>query len=561
MMKGAISFFSPFCFFCTLSKLRSVFFIMFFGILSGHIHAKTEVRVALGLDKIPLEFNPFDGEYDDLVKGTLYEPLVIFNLLTGEKHYRLAESYEFSQDLKKLTYKLRDNLKWSDGKPLTADDVVFSINLAKRFDYVDLGGLWRDKTLRSVRARGNRTVEFRFNKINTTADLLVSKYYIVPQHVWSTIQDPKSIDNESPVGSGPLTVVDAYDEKSLRLCRNPNYYLADEPKVDCIHYLAIQGSEKIQNALVEGDIDWGIGFVANVEKNFVQANKDHHGYWYPPEGLINLYLNTRSAPLNDIVFRQSISMSLDRETIVDLAAYGYPTSESHVIGLGRLFKAYFNERINSKYDYLSMYLPHRVKKKLDQAGYKDLDEDGYRELPNGDPFKLSIMAVGGWPDWEQAILMVSEYLTDVGIRAVATPVDWNTYDKALKEGTYDIAMNWSMTDVDPIITYRDYYHTSRVGKSWQAGHGVNSRKVDRWIEQYTQTQNTEKRQDILNQLMKFTAENLPFIPLWSNPTWFQYNSSRIVGWPTEENPYVNPWFYDGGSKLLMFNRLSPRETP
>ena len=526
---------------------------------SGGAENLTAVRVALNVDKIPLEFNPFDGQYDDLVKGTLYEPLVIFNSLTNETHYRLAEDFRFSQNFRTLTYTLRQGLVWSDGKPLTADDVVFSINFAKKNEFADYGGLWKDGTIKSVRAIDELTVEIKLAKVNTTADLLMSKYYIVPKHVWDKIQKPKEYRNPNPVGSGPLTDIKFADDKNLKICRNSNYYRPGEPYLDCIHYIAIQGPDDILNALVKGEIDWGIGFVANVKKNFVNANKKHHGYWYPPEGLVNLYFNTRKKPINDLKFRQAVSMSLDRETIVDLAGYGYPTSESHVVGIGRLFKSYFDEKINEKYDYLSFYLPERVKKLLDDSGYKDRDGDGYREKPNGETFSVSVMCVAGWPDWEQAVQMVSEYLNDVGINAYAHPVDWNTYDKSLKEGTYDIAMNWSMSDVDPVITYKDYFHSSRVGKSWQAGHGVIRRHVDRWIDQYSQTQDPGKRKTILNKLMTFTAENLPFTPLWSNPTWFQYNSTRIVGWPSESNPYVNPWFYDGGSKLLLFSQLRPRK--
>ena len=523
----------------------------------GSSSSLSVLRLPIASDVIPQEFNPFDAQYDDLVKGTLFEPLVAFNTITGETHFRLAEDYFYSSNLLKLTYKLRENLKWSDGKPLTSGDIVFSFNFAKKFGNADFGGLWRDGTLKRVTAVNDRTVELHFNRVNTTADWLIPLYYIIPEHVWSNVKDPMNFRNAVPVGSGPITELADVTSQSLKMCKNPNYYRQNEPYIDCIEYKALADGDQ-HTALLADEIDWGAGFVANVDKTFVAVDKQHHGYWYPSEGLINLYFNTRKSPLNKLSFRQAISMSLDRETIVDLAAYGYPKPESKMVGIGHFYQSHFNDEINAQFEHLADYLPNRSKSLLIKEGFKDTDGDGFLELPNGKPFRLTILAVSGWPDWEQAIQMVSEYLVDIGIDAQATPVNWTEYDQALKKGTYDIAMNWTSTGVDPIITYKDYFHTSRIGKSWQAGHGLHSRKVDDLINIYAQTQAPDKRKRILEKLMVFTAENIPFIPLWSNPTWFQYNSKRIIGWPTAENPHVHPWIYDGMNKLLLFSQLKPR---
>ncbi len=75
------------------------------------------------------------------------------------------------------------------------------------------------------------------------------------------------------------------------------------------------------------------------------------------------------------------------------------------------------------------------------------------------------------------------------------------------------------------------------------------------IDEYGQTDNAERRQEILATLMEYTAEELPFVPVFSNPTWHQYNSTRVGGWPTAENPTVQPVFYATGRKLLVFEGL------
>ncbi|MPX98175.1 ABC transporter substrate-binding protein, partial [Salinivibrio sp. VYel6] len=133
--------------------------------------------------------------------------------------------------------------------------------------------------------------------------------------------------------------------------------------------------------------------------------------------------------------------------------------------------------------------------------------------------------------------------------------DWAVYDKNLKDGNYSMAINWSMVAANPIMAFQEYYATSRIGKTWHAGHGVHSKKIDKLIESFGQTGDKKEQKEIISKLQEFTAKKLPFIPLFSNPTWFQYSTERIVGWPNEENPYVQPVWYDGGKRVIIINNL------
>ena len=164
--------------------------------------------------------------------------------------------------------------------------------------------------------------------------------------------------------------------------------------------------------------------------------------------------------------------------------------------------------------------------------------------------------MNGWTDWVQTVQMISEYFAEIGVRANTRTVDWSVYDSALKEGTYQASINWSRTNgEDPIQAYRDYFYTAQQGRSWHTNHGISSEAIDLLIDEYSATADSARRSEILAELKTFTAENLAFIPLFSNPTWFQYNATRIAGWPTAENPYVRPVFYEGGTKLLVFEQL------
>lgn len=504
------------------------------------------------------DFNPYSGSQGDIVTGTMFEPLWVLNTMRGEVDWRLAKSFEYGTDLRSMTITLKDGLTWSDGQVLDAEDLIFSLNLGKSDAKLDVTGQWGDGVFESVEMVDNLRVRLNFSVKDGTVDWHLPRLHVVPEHIWKDVENKSTFRNPNPVGSGPITEVTQVKDNQIEICRNPNYYKADQglPYLDCIKFRQYTDNSQIQAALINDEIDWGSNFISDIEKTYVAPDPDNHGYWYPANDLIHLYLNTRKLPFSDVRFRQAVSMALDRPMIVDLAAYGYPTPETHVTGIGEFFKTYHNEELNQKYDYLAEYNPEEASRLLDEAGFKDIDGDGFLENPDGSPIDFEIQVVNGWTDWVQTVQMVSEYLAEVGIRATTRTVDWSVYDSALKEGTYDVSINWSRTNgEDPIQAYRDYFYSTQRGRSWHTNHGVGSESVDRLIDEYVATDDEGRRKQILSELMEFTAENLAFVPLFSNPTWYQYNRTRIDGWPTEQDPYVHPVFYNPGTKLLVFERL------
>jgi peptide/nickel transport system substrate-binding protein len=266
-------------------------------------------------------------------------------------------------------------------------------------------------------------------------------------------------------------------------------------------------------------------------------------------------MNTKEAPFDDLRVRQALSMALDRDAIVDIAAYGYPTANFNAGGIGELYKTSINKEISKKYSDLTTYNPDEAKALLDEAGITDKDGDGFRDGKDGKTVEFDIEVVNGWTDWIQVVQMATEYFAEVGIKANVKTVDWAVYDKNLKQSNYKMSINWSMVATNPILAYQEYFSTSRIGKTWHAGHGVHSAEIDALIDSFGKTGDKQEQQQILDKLQEFTAKKLPFIPLFSNPTWFQYRNEKIVGWPSENNPYVQPVWYDGGKRVIILNNL------
>lgn len=498
-------------------------------------------------------YNPYTTK--DLLHGVMFEPLLVFNNMTGKTEYRLAKSAEYSDDLKSITVKLRDGLKWSDSSALTATDVAFSFTMTKDTPAFDQKGIWTAGNLTSVTATDATTIVFILKEADSTFIWNLERYHIVPEQVWSKAENLTTFTNPDPIGSGPMTEVTYLKAQQMEICRNPEYYIENRPYLDCITFRSYNDNSQIQPALMKGEIDWGSNFIADVENTFVAENpKDHH-FWYPANDAIHLYVNTKIKPFDDLNVRKALSMALDRNDIVDIAAYGYPTANFNVGGIGELYAPFISKEVTAKYKDITEFNPEKAKQLLDAAGYKDLNDDGFRDMPDGTTIEFDIEVVNGWTDWIQVVQMVTEYYQEVGIKANVKTVDWAVYDSSLKDGNYKMAINWSLVATNPILAYQEYFDTARIGKTWHAGHGVHSAKIDALINSFGSTNDPQKQQAILDQLQEFSAQNLAFIPLFSNPTWFQYNSSKIVGWPSEENPYVQPVWYDGGKRNLIINNL------
>mgnify|MGYP003624551713 CR=1 FL=1 len=500
-------------------------------------------------------YNPYTT--GGLFGGVLYEPLMTFNLKTGGIDYRLAKSVEYSDDLKTITVKLREKLTWSDGQPLTAKDVAYSFTMTKDAPAFDGKAMWTSGNLQSVVATDALTIVFTLDHADSTFVWGLPGYHIVPEHIWGKIaaKDLPTFKNLDPVGSGPLTDIKYLKAQQMQICRNDSYYLENRPYIDCMTFRSYNDNSQIQPALMKGEIDWGSNFIADIENTFVAADPENNHFWYPANDAIHLYVNTKVKPFDDLQVRKALSMALNRDEIVDIAAYGYPTANFNTGGIAELYEKFISKDVTEKYKEITTYNPEKAQKLLDDAGYIDRDDDGFRDMPDGQPINFDINVVNGWTDWIQVVQMVSEYYEEIGIKANVKTVDWSVYDTGLKNSDYSMSINWSMVASNPIEAFQTYFLNSQIGKSWHAGHGVHSDEIDALIKSFGLTNDVKKQQDILNQLQEFTAANLPFIPLFSNATWFQYSTAKFVGWPTEKDPYVQPSFYDAGNRNLIINNL------
>ena len=186
-------------------------------------------------------FNPYTGSVlnGGFFKGAIYEPLVIATVAGGGHVYPwLATSWKWTNGNKTLVLKIADNVKWSDGQPLTADDVVYSLKAGKQDKAMDIIGLYRtgSNIVSIKKVAGNsvaitlKTPDSQFIAAN------LNLQFVVPKHIWSKQAKPATFKNSKPVGSGPFTNITRLTTQDIVFSKNPTYWKAGSPKVPCLEY-------------------------------------------------------------------------------------------------------------------------------------------------------------------------------------------------------------------------------------------------------------------------------------------------------------------------------------
>jgi len=239
----------------------------------------------------------------------------LYNPVDGSNAPLLAKSMEWTTPTQ-LTVTLQPGAMWQDGQPLTADDVVFTFDLAKKFT-LSYSPVWDN--LSAVKAVDNQTVEFDLSKLNQGAVLqYVVTTYILPKHIWAPIADQGqqallAETNFSPVGSGPYTLK-SYSPQQIVLEKASSYWgssLYGMPVPKYVVHPIFKSNDDGNLALKQGDLDWSQQFVPNVWTiPNVHTWYDKKPY-YLPGSIPLMVINTQKPGLNNPLVRRAIAYSIN----------------------------------------------------------------------------------------------------------------------------------------------------------------------------------------------------------------------------------------------------------
>jgi peptide/nickel transport system substrate-binding protein len=468
-----------------------------------------------------------------MTQQAIYEPMLVFNPADSTTTPWLATEWQEAADGTGITFTLREGVTWSDGEPFTAGDVAYTFELVKEiaggYEYLD-----------TVEATGEHTVEFAFNTAFSPALYEVGQQVIVPEHVWSAIDDPATETNENPVGTGPYTEVASFQSQSYDLTRNPEYWQPDRQKIDGIRMLAFAGNDPANLATTNGETDWADQFIPNIEGAFVANDPEHHHYWFPPIGsMINWQLNTTTAPFDDVRVRKALSMAIDREVIASVAMQTY-SHPADCTGLSDGYEQWRDAAVVEACDWTIRDVD-AANALLDEAGYP-MGDDGNRTMPDGEPFSFDISVGGTSSDWLSVANIISQNLEDVGVEATVNAPDWSAVVAGYEDGSFDSGIVWSNGAPTPYQFYRGVMSTATVlpvgEQATQNYHRFGLPEADTLLDEFAAASDPEAQAGIVNELQALFSEHAPVIPLFPGPMWGVYNTTRFTGFPDEGNPYA-----------------------
>lgn len=487
----------------------------------------------------PANFNPI-REWDSAVgtKGLVYETLFHYDTTAAKLTPWLAESGSWTDD---STYqvKLRQGIKWSDGQPLTAKDVVFSFELGK-METIPYHNLW--SWLKGVEAADDQTVTFTFSKANYQQwDFNLYSRAILPEHIWKGRSEKEVLDgvNENPVGTGAYTFM-SKDQDRVVLQRRDDWWgksaLNMEPKPRYIVDIATPSNEVALAMLMQKNLDLSNNFLPGVA-NLVKGNFGLATYYSEPPYHLSantawLVPNNTKKPMNDPAFRKALAASVDVKKIVE-GVYGNLVKASSPTGLLPQWEQFVDQNVVSSSGF--SFDPAKAKKLLADAGYKDADGDGFVENKDGSKMSLSLIVPSGWTDWMESARSIAAGAKAAGIQITPDFPDFNALVEKRAEGDFDLLINNERQLSNSPYTYYEYMFQLPIQEQQNTVNFARYENKKAWdlVQRLDQvkTDDIEGMKKIISQLQQIHLDDMPIIPLWYNGLWAQSSTSVWKNWP------------------------------
>lgn len=497
-------------------------------------------------------FNPFlPVNARSGAQGMIYETLLVFNQLKNTTTPWLATNYTWSPDLTRLTFTLRSGVKWTDGQPFTSDDVVYTLNLLRQYRQLDAYGM--SNFIKDVTNPNAGTVVIQFYHPSVPELWYIAgQTYIVPRHIWQRLKNPVADPVNNPVGTGPFTLA-SFDPALYVLARNPHYWQPGKPYIDELRYPAYESNSSADLILAQGSIDWNGIYSAKLQTNFIERDPVHNHYWFPPVKDVMLYMNLTRFPFTELAVRQAMNIAIDRQRLFLLGETGFEPPASLTGLVLPSNQAYLAPQYATLAEDVSVTKALGL---LTSAGFTR-GSDGIFADAMGQRLSFALNVVSGWTDWENDCAYIAQDLKNIGIAVTINHISYTNYLTAQVNGAYDAAISWTTSGPSPYYLYNSLLasaNSAPIGKAassnWERWNDVTT---DRLLTQFAQSNSAAVQREALNGLQKIMVEQVPAIPLVYNVGWYEYTTTRFVGWPTPQDPYAvpSPYIYPDSEVVAL----------
>jgi len=525
---------------------------------SGARNASAPVSVTISNEQgttWTCNFSPFNPSVQFLSFGPVYEDLVYQNLLqSGKATPWLASAYTWGKDTKTLTFTIRSGVQWSDGKPFTAADVVFTFQLMKKYPATDLNSVW--SVLSSVAQKGSNQVVFTFKTAAVPYFYYVAgQTPIVAQHIWSQVKDPVTYKDTKPVGTGGFEM-SSCSPQVIKYTKNPSYWQKGLPKIGTIYYPAYTSNDPANQDLASGKAQWGSQFIPNIKGYYLSKSPDNH-YWFPPTVNVAIFINLKDPILSNVAVRKAMAYAIDRARVAQIGEYGYQPAANQT----GIVTPTFSKWLKPGLDKVFGYNPQKAISILKAAGFTM--SGGVFHTKAGKPLSFSMVNIGGYSDWVASAQVVAQELKAVGITITPENLSSTTYDSDVYNGHYQLAYDGNEAyGPSPYYELRNELYSAGsapIGKlaasNWER---YSNPTVDKLIDQYAATTSAATQKAIVWKLEEAMVRDVPIIPVTEGVDWYQYNTKSLTGWVTQQDPYAQPAAYAVPDWGVVALHLAPK---
>jgi peptide/nickel transport system substrate-binding protein len=480
------------------------------------------------------------------MQDLVYEPLLMFNMMqpTQKPIPWLATGYSWSNGGKTLTLTTRSGVKFSDGKPFSAADVAFTFNLLTKNPALASPAPSPTPLPVSATTSGPNTAVLTFKTPQYANLFLIGSTYILPQHIWQSVSNPSTYGDPNPVGTGPY-VLDSFSTQKVVWKANPTYWQKSMVHVPEIIFPNYVSNDTSNPALFNGQIDYAGNDVANVASNFLGKSQDNHTWtsnppYFASNNVVGLFLNVTKAPLDDAKVRQAISAGINRQQLSVQGETGYEPPATSSSGLLLPIQ---NALLDQKYanDLPATGNAAKVSQILTSDGYT---KTGGKWMKNGQPIKFTIEDPSAFTDYATVAQLIATQLNNLGFEVSFNGVQTTQWFTDYPAGHFDAMIHWGTQGPNPYVYFQNWLDnrlSAPIGKTaggdWER---FNSPQAQAALQQFEGTNDTSVQQQALNTLQGIMSTQAPVIPLMYGAAWYEYNTKKYDGWPTQDNQYMNP---------------------
>jgi peptide/nickel transport system substrate-binding protein len=490
-------------------------------------------------------------------QSLLFEGLLIIGQ-DEQLEPRLAEEMPtVSEDGLTYTFTLHEGLEWSDGEPLTAEDVAFTYRLHSDPEYEEIASPLRggmSAVIDSVEATDDRTVVFTLKQPSASFLALYGWRYIVPEHVLGDLSIEEFNENafgRSPTpSSGAFVFEELVEGSHLALVRNDNYWRGP---AHLERYVALDSShDAIINELKLGNIDL---YRATAFARFEEI-----------QGIEGVVLDTYEAPTGIMVYynldsgrptspifqskpvRQALLWAIDRQSTIDAALFGYGSVPVSTAGIYPSYSWAHDPDPNIPYE----FNPDLAAELLDEDGW-EVGADGVREK-DGVRLAFELITSQESAEWQASAQILVEQWAAIGAEATIRIVPYGEIsNQVLFNRDFDVAFFQPPFNIYPEADLTPAFHSSNAGEGGSNWTGYQNPEVDAILEEAAQLTDQGERQALYHELQDILNED---VPAWALQYWRigWVHSERVRGWSVEEGnigPRANYMFPDAGEAWVV----------